>query len=85
MSSKRNGELPTEVSRAAEGIALRYGSSVSESTIDRLRSRRPQGPWGQLLSDLNRLYRRHLSRRASSDAQVGMKTRGSAARCWSER
>lgn len=75
MASKHNSELPAEVSRGAEGVALRHSSSVSDGTVDRVHSRRPQGPWGQLLSDLNRLYRRHLSRRALSDAQVGMKTR----------
>lgn len=35
---------------------------------------RSQSAWGALMSDLNRHYRLHLSRRAGSGAQVGMKT-----------
>ncbi|MFL6600770.1 MAG: integrase domain-containing protein [Steroidobacteraceae bacterium] len=36
--------------------------------------RRSQSAWGALMSDLNRHYRLHLSRRSRSAAQVGMKT-----------
>jgi len=56
--------------------SLSASQAVRTDTPRAARFRRgSQSAWGELLSDLNAHYRKYLSRRARSEAQVGAKTR----------